>query len=310
VFCAVAIWYRFWGPADAIPAVLAVTPAEAQASTVVGTPQAAKPFFGPMPLKPKPLAQIVEMPQSYTLPISYGQLGPALVKAGVIDLPSFLRVLESSDNAHMPELKAIMTTGSDQPVTMNAANAHFLLNFFWAVGLANRNPILLEGPIQQHGAGKADQFASTGGWTLATKPVTEIMASLPLIELNAEQQKRLETVAAAVYRPCCGNSTLFPDCNHGMAMLAILELMAVQDASEDEMFEAAKYANAFWFPQQMAEAAAYLKLAENVEFAAAGARRIVGHDMFSATGIQTVHQWLAEHGHFAQPGGGGNVCGL
>jgi hypothetical protein len=48
------------------------------------------------------------------------------------------------------------------------------------------------------------------------------------------QQKRLEEVTIGVFRPCCDNPHAFPDCNHGMAMLGLLELMA-RDASVDEM---------------------------------------------------------------------------
>ena len=29
-------------------------------------------------------------------------------------------------------------------------------------------------------------------------------------------------IAKGIYRPCCNNSTYFPDCNHGMAMLGLL----------------------------------------------------------------------------------------
>ncbi len=99
----------------------------------------------------------------------------------------------------------------------------------------------------QYGNGQIDSFASTGGWTLATKPITDLYASMDLIPLTTQQQARVEEVAAAVYRPCCNNHTLFPDCNHGMAMLGLLELMASQNTSVDEMFEAAKYVNAYWF---------------------------------------------------------------
>jgi hypothetical protein len=49
---------------------------------------------------------------------------------------------------------------------------------------------------------------------------------MDLIPLTAEQQALVEEVAAEIYRPCCNNSTLFPDCNHGMAMLGFLELLA------------------------------------------------------------------------------------
>lgn len=93
--------------------------------------------------------------------------------------------------------------------------------------------------MQADGPDRIDQFASTGGWTLASKPIKTLVASLPLIDLTGSQQQRLQVVAENVYRPCCGNSTAFPDCNHGMAMLGVLELMAANDASEDEMFAVA-----------------------------------------------------------------------
>jgi hypothetical protein len=62
-------------------------------------------------------------------------------------------------------------------------------------------------------------------------------------------------VASKVYRPCCGNPTSFPDCNHGMALLGLLELMASQGATVDQMFTAAKQVNAFWLPDQTRELA-------------------------------------------------------
>ena len=40
--------------------------------------------------------------------------------------------------------------------------------------------------------------------------------------------KIVEEIAGNIYRPCCGNSTAFPDCNHGMAMLGLIELMVSQ----------------------------------------------------------------------------------
>ena len=48
------------------------------------------------------------------------------------------------------------------------------------------------------------------------------------IVLTPEQQALVEKVSKGIYRPCCGNSVYFPDCNHGMAMLGLLELMASQ----------------------------------------------------------------------------------
>src|SRR5512136_2172416 len=113
--------------------------------------------------------------------------------------------------------------------------------------------------MKTYSNGQIGGFASTGGWTLGTKSPEALYASTTMIVLTPEQQARLEEVAARVYRPCCNNPTHFPDCNHGMAMLGLLELMAGQGATTDEMYTAAKYVNAFWFPQQTLELATYFK---------------------------------------------------
>jgi hypothetical protein len=95
-----------------------------------------------------------------------------------------------------------------------------------------------------------------------------------------------------------------------MAMLGLLELMASQGASVAEMFEAAKYVNAFWFPQQSMELAILFKTAKNVEFTQVDASQVVGQQLFSGSGFQAVHQWLVQNGMLDQaPGGGGN-CGV
>jgi hypothetical protein len=244
----------------------------------------------------------------YALPISYGDLGPRLLASGMISYDAFTTIYENSGNPLSAEQTEILKNGSDEKIVINAENAHFLLNFFWAVGLANKNSILTDGPIVQYSHGQVERFASTGGWTLATRPVTELYASMDLIPLTAEQQKLVEDVATTVYRPCCNNHTLFPDCNHGMAMLGVLELMASQGASADEMFEAAKYINAYWFPQQTLETAIYLQLNEGIDFAGADARLIVGNKFSSASGAGMVHKDLQAKGILKQAPGQGGSC--
>jgi hypothetical protein len=143
-----------------------------------------------------------------------------------IDYGAFATIYEKDNTPLSADQVDILQNGSEEPIVITAENAHFLFNFFWAVGLVNNNPILTDGAMVQNSNGHFERFASTGGWTLAAKSVTELYASIDLIPLTAEQQKRVEEVATAVYRPCCNNSTFFPDCNHGMAMLGLLELMA------------------------------------------------------------------------------------
>jgi hypothetical protein len=259
----------------------------------------------------KELAQLHEQvnpADGYTLLVSYGNFGPKLVEAGVIDLNAFKNVMTASGDTLSDAQLDILNKGSEQPIVISAENAHFLLNFFWAVGLANKNPVLIQGPMVQNSAGRIDQFASTGGWTLASKPISELYASMELIPLTAEQQARVEEVAAAVYRPCCNNATLFPDCNHGMAMLGLLELMASRGATLDQMFEAAKYVNAYWFPQQTLEIALYLHAKEGTDFVAAEARRVVGKDFSSASGAGRVHETLLAEGLLKQASDQGGGC--
>ena len=95
-----------------------------------------------------------------------------------------------------------------------------------------------------------------------------------------------------------------------MAMLGLLELMASQGASTAQMFEAAKFVNAFWYPQQMLELAIAFKVAEKVDFAQADSKEVVSSAYSSATGFQSVHQWLSQNGLLEQAPSGGGSCGV
>jgi hypothetical protein len=262
-------------------------------------------------LQEKELIQLYEQvnPENgYALPISYGNIGPRLLQSGVIDYDAFAAIYENFGNPLTSAEVEILTHGSDEKIVISADNAHFLLNLFWAVGLVNKNSILTEGPMIQNSNGQVDRFASTGGWTLATKPVMELYSQVDLISLTPEQQAQVEEVASAVYRPCCNNPTLFPDCNHGMAMLGLLELMASQGTTVDEMFETAKYVNAYWFPQQTLETAIYLKADQGVDFVDADARVAVSKNFSSASGASMVHRSLQSNGLLKQTPSQGNGC--
>jgi len=256
------------------------------------------------------LIDLVNPPQGYTLPVSLGDLGPRLIAAGAIDAPRFAQVYQEAGHPLTAAQQAALAQTSSAPIVINHENAYFLLNFFWAVGLVNQNPILTEGPMMAGGKDQVGSFASTGGWTLGTKPATELYASRPLIALTPAQQARLIEVASAVYRPCCDNPTLFPDCNHGMAMLGVLELMAAHDATAEEMFSAAKYINAFWFPQQTFELATLLQAQQQISFDQVDARQLVGKTYMSASGFQAAHRWLVAHNQLLQAPNQGGSCGV
>jgi len=256
------------------------------------------------------ISRQINPPDGYLLPVVYGNIGPQLLDAGAIDYDQFVQVYQQSGSPLTEDQLEILTKGSDEAIVIDGENSYFLLNFFWALGLTNQNELLTEGPMMQYGEDEVGSFASTGGWTISAQPLADIYSSTPIITLTEEQQERVFQVSSTVYRPCCNNPTHFPDCNHGMAMLGLLELMASQDASTEEMYEAAKYFNAFWFPRQTFEIALYFKESEGLNFSEIDAEKMVGYDYSSATGFKSVHEWLATNGLLEQVPGGGSGCGV
>ena len=259
-------------------------------------------------------AETAEIPRPgaspYTLPVSMGDLGPRLVEAGAIDLERFIQLYERSGSPLTAEQLALLTEGSSANLVVDYSNAHFLLNLFWALGLTNNNPILTEGPMFTYSEGSIERFASTGGWTIGTQAAADLYASEELISLTSTQHMRLMAVAHGVFRPCCNNPTDFPDCNHGMAMLGLLELLAAADATENEMYAAAKAVNAVWFPAQTGEIALYAKHALSTDWEDAASELVVGPELASGAGFQKVHQWLGTRGLLPTLPGGGDGCGL
>lgn len=191
------------------------------------------------------------------IPVDLSGLGPQLVTTGVVDREKFLSIYEGNEEMQR-EAEMLLDGAYAERLTITSTNAPVVLNFLWAFGLGNKNAVLEEGPMMDERYGGAGNFASTGGWTLATGDAMDHYSKHAFISLTPAQQALVERVSKNVYRPCCGNSTYFPDCNHGMAMLGLLELLASQGASEDAMYRAALAVNAYWFPDTYLTIAKYL----------------------------------------------------
>jgi hypothetical protein len=256
------------------------------------------------------LAAQVNPSKGYSIPAKFGSIGPKLLAAGAIDYKQFEQVYAQSGKPLTDEQKTVLNQGTDQDIVINSQNAYFLLNFFWALGLTNQNSILTSGPMMAKGKEGVGGFASTGGWTIGAKKPEELYASTSMISLTAAQQNLLDQVASAVYRPCCDNPTHFPDCNHGMAMLGLLELMASQNATEEQMFQAAKYVNAFWYPQQYLEIATLFQADQKVDFDHANPIQVVSQKYSSGSGFQSVHQSLISKNLLQQAPSQGGSCGV
>lgn len=187
-----------------------------------------------------------------TLPVSWGDLGKKLVDAGVINFSEFTKVVNMT-----PEQEKILTTGSDEKIMINAQNSQFVVDVLWALGLAQKSIVYTDGPLGKEYAKEQGNFASTGGWNLARGKATDYLNRYDLIPLTAEQQVKVGEIAKNVYRPCCGNSTWFPDCNHGMAALAVIELLVSAGVSEMDIYRYVLGFNSFWFPDSYLTVATY-----------------------------------------------------
>ncbi|MCP6726656.1 MAG: hypothetical protein KJI69_01270 [Patescibacteria group bacterium] len=261
------------------------------------------------PTRPNPpnttyeeLAKEVIISEGFTLPVQWGDLGKQMVESGVIDEEKFIKLYEQRGGM-TEEMKQLLLGGYKGNLVMNKENSGFILNLLWAFGLSNQNRILTEGTMADPKYGGSDRFASTGGWRLAIGDTMEHYSAHIFISLTTEQQELVERVSKNIYRPCCGNSTYFPDCNHGMAMLGLLELMASQGVGEDEMYSVALQVNSYWFPDTYLAIAKYFAL-RGVSWKQVNAKEVLGSLYSSATGYQQI---LAEIEPPKNQGGG---CGV
>ncbi len=152
--------------------------------------------------------------------------------------------------------------------------------------------------------GDAGNFASTAGWTLARGNAMDHYGKHSFVDLTPEGQATVERVSKNIFRPCCDNSTYFPDCNHGMAMLGLLELMASQGVSEEEMYRAALKVNAYWFPDTYLTIAQYLN-AKGIDWQEANPKEILGAGFSSISGYRRI---LESVDAFGEPQG--SSCGV
>ena len=191
-----------------------------------------------------------------TFSLYWGNLGARMVEAGVIDMERFENLYQQRGGLSEADRK-LLADSDNGNLVITSENSGMMLNMLWALGLGNKNPILENGPMMTYsGAGlpaealaKAGNFASTGGWTLGKGNAMDHYSMHQFVTLTREQQDLVEKVAKNIYRPCCKNSTYFPDCNHGTAMLGLMEIMASQGASEPEMYKMSGEVNTLWFPK-------------------------------------------------------------
>ncbi len=225
--------------------------------------------------------------QGYTTKLKWGDIVKKLVEVGAIDPAKYQQIYNSKTNG--AEQLSLLEGESDQAISIDENNAYFVVNTLWALGLTQKSQVLDEGPMRTGGTDTGN-FASTGGWTLGTKAAMELYSSEELIPLTEEQQKLVQKIAANVYRPCCGNSVAFPDCNHGMAALGYIELAVANGLNEEQIYQDLLAFNSFWFPDTYVEMAIYFQQQEGKSWDKVDAQTALSRDYSSSAGAQKIKQ--------------------
>lgn len=243
-------------------------------------------------------------PAGVELPAAWGDLGKRMIAGGVIDRPMFENLY--ARRGGLPAGEQQMLAGSDNGrIKITAENSGAILNLLWALGLGNKNVILDKGEMNDPKYGGADKFASTGGWSLSAGQIMDHYSKHSFVQLTADQQDLVDRVSKNIYRPCCGNPTHFPDCNHGMAMLGLLELMASQGVSEDDMYKYALAVNSYWFPDNYLTMAAYFEK-QGIGWDQVNPRTALGAQYSSMQGYQQMLRQSA----LQPPSGNKGGCGV
>ena len=231
-----------------------------------------------------------------------------LVENGVIDREKF-EAINKERGGFPTELEDVITSPSNKPILVTQANANYYVNFLWPVGLSNYMSSNKESPVSGE---SLFNFASTGGWTLGKEENGgAYFNKFKIVELTPFQEELATKVAKNTYRPCCNNSTFFQDCNHGSALLGLLELGASQGLTEEELYREALAFNSFWFPQNYIQTAVYFKAVKNIDWENVDPKLVMGQDFSSSSGWRkNVGEKLANLGLVPKAKAGGAGCGV
>lgn len=211
---------------------------------------------GVPPKPPKPAPDVFEQvaPRAgVNTGVTFGDSLPKLITAGAL-VPEKLPAL----GGRLPGWVQRALRGNwDEPIIFSRDQARYVVNLLWPLGLSNRVVFNRRSPINTD---RLAGFASTGGWTLGREPNgAAYFDSIDAVRLSDRQTFLALAIATNTFRPCCDNSTFFQDCNHGSALLGLMELAVAQGATAEAIYRLALTANAYWFPREICPDGAVLR---------------------------------------------------
>lgn len=209
-----------------------------------------------------------------------------MVQEGIIDPEKLEAIITKRYGQEMkPEWKSLLEAEySGEKMKIDAENSVFMMYLLWAFAKHNENELPLSSPF----AGSFKNYDIGVGRTG--------YGDTKLLSLSPEQQALLEEVAMNSYRPCCGQPAGRPDCSHGFAALGLMEIMAEQGFSREEIFDAFVKFNSFWFPSTYIQNAIYFEVAQGLSWEDVDKELVAGKDYSSLSGAYNVKKELQDLG--------------
>lgn len=238
------------------------------------------------------------------LPVKWNDAGKKLVDLGVIDQKKFMNLFKGGPLSNQNNnYDNILEGNYEGNIVLTQENSRFVLNTLWALGLAQQSKVLT---YMQAEYPQVENLAATGGWSLAEGNSMDHYGRHNLFDLSSEQQDLVKQIATNIYRPCCNNHTAFADCNHGMAMLGLVEMMVADGYSEKEIYDSAIAVNSIWFPDTYLTIAKYMEDKRDLAWADVDSKEVLGAQFSSGSGYRSV---LAQVNPVLGSGSGGG-CGV
>jgi len=215
--------------------------------------------------------------------IRWGDIVSKMVKSGVLDPNKLEDILTKRYGQKIkPEWRDVLA-GKNLNLSINNDNAVFMMYVLWTFAKHNKNQILTDSPFAKYfknydiGVGRA-------GYN-----------DTKLLSLTPKQQSVVKDVAENANRPCCNNSTAAPDCSHGYSALGLVQLMASQGFSKNEIFKTFVQFNSFWFPETYIKDALYFKITKGQNWDDVNKEVIAGADYSSLGGSYKVKYYLKKN---------------
>lgn len=216
-------------------------------------------------------------------PIAFGDTIQTMIVGGVLD-PDKYRALYKHAGGLPPWVEDLLARPSERTIVFSPATAPHLLNLLWPLGLATRASFNRESPLHTL---RVPMFASTGGWSLGRdNRGFAYFDSHETLRFDPGQENLVLRIAVRSFRPCCDNSAFFQDCNHGSALLGLIELAASQGLPEEEIERAALVANSYWFADTYVGTALYFSSLQGRSWASISPKVLLSADFSSLSGWQ------------------------